>query len=489
MTIDWEKIANVFNYNPKEPLLFNSGLFLVLFIGFYTIYALLKKTHQIRHLWVIAFSLFFYYKSNGWYFALLLISTVVDYCIGILIDRSEAPWKRKLFLIVSIVFNLGMLSYFKYWNLLIDTANSLLGMQWPEQNIFLPVGISFFTFQTMSYAIDVYRRDMKAERNLLDFCFFVTFFPQLFAGPIVRAYDFLPQTKVNPNPKNEEIGKGFFLIMTGLIKKAVIADFISVNFVDRVFDQPLLYSGFENLVAVYGYSLQIYYDFSGYSDMAIGLAWLMGYRFVPNFDVPYQSASITEFWRRWHMSLSSWLRDYLYIALGGNRKGKFRTYFNLMMTMLLGGLWHGASWKFMAWGGLHGAALALDKLRWGKRKAGTETGWRKVVGILFTFHFVAFCWIFFRADSFSQGMEVVNQIIHQTNWNLVPDFFWGYQTVCWMLMGGLFLHFSPKKVDDWAENSFSTAPIVLQGLMFAMIVWVVSQVASADIQPFIYFQF
>ena len=489
LLIDWDKISMVFTYQKEQPLLFNSGLFLVLFLGFYSIYVILQKTHQIRHIWVILFSLFFYYKSNEWYFILLLVSTVVDFTIGILIDKSEQPWKRKLFLLLSVLFNLGMLSYFKYFNLLIDTWNSISGAHWPEQSIFLPVGISFFTFQTMSYAIDVYRRDMPAERNLLDFAFFVTFFPQLFAGPIVRAYDFLPQTKKNPSPTQAQIGKGFFLIMTGLIKKAVIADYISTNFVDRVFDQPLLYSGLENLAAVYGYAFQIYYDFSGYSDMAIGLAWLMGYQFIANFDVPYQSASITEFWRRWHMSLSSWLRDYLYIALGGNRKGKIRTYINLMLTMLLGGLWHGASWKFMAWGGLHGVALAFDKLRLGNKKPSSSKGIRRILGVIFTFHFVAFCWIFFRADTFDQGIEVINQIVNHTEWHLASDFFYGYQTVCWMVLGGMILHFSPKKVDEWAENSFTSAPILIQGFSLAFICWIVSQVASADIQPFIYFQF
>lgn len=487
--IDFTKIEKLLTYQKDQQLLFNSGLFLVLFSLFYGVYVLLRNKSVPRNVWVILFSLFFYYKSNGAYFLLLLLSTVVDYSIGILIDDAIQKWKRKIYLMLSVVFNLGILSYFKYTNMLIDTANALFSLDFQHLDIFLPVGVSFFTFQTMSYAIDVYRRDMPAERNFLNFTFFVTFFPQLFAGPIVRAYDFLPQLKHKPILTQENLGKALFLIMVGLVKKGVIADYISINFVDRVFKDPLLYSGFENLIAVYGYSLQIYLDFSGYTDMAIGLALIMGYKFVPNFDAPYQSASITEFWRRWHMSLSSWLRDYLYISLGGNRKGKFRQYINLMLTMLLGGLWHGASWKYMMWGGIHGVALALDKLRMSIFKNVKGNGFTRVLGILFTFHLVVFCWIYFRADSFESAGEVINQIVYKMNWELAPDFFYGYQKVVWMLFAGYVLHFTPKRWDDWAESAYNTAPMVFQTLVFTLVLWIVYQSAGSEIQPFIYFQF
>ena len=255
--------------------------------------------------------------------------------------------------------------------------------QWAEKpftpfDIILPVGISFFTFQSLSYTLDLYRNRIRPVERLVDYVFYVSFFPQLVAGPIVRARDFLPQIFRADFVSRAMIGEGLFLIISGLFKKAVISDYISINYVDRIFDNPLLYSGIENLLGVYGYALQIYCDFSGYSDMAIGIALLLGFRFNINFDSPYKSATITEFWRRWHISLSSWLRDYLYISLGGNRKGKLRTYVNLMLTMLLGGLWHGAALQFVLWGALHGVSLAIHKamMAWfpSFRSTGAEMG-------------------------------------------------------------------------------------------------------------------
>ena len=266
------------------------------------------------------------------------------------------------FRIILLAINLGLLCYFKYTNFFGMMIASLTGGHFEIRNIFLPIGISFYIFQSMSYVIDIYRGNIKPLQLFVDYLFYVSFFPQLVAGPIVRARDFLPQILQKPVVSKEMFGEGVFLIIAGLFKKAVISDYISLNFVDRVFENPLLYSGFENLMGIWGYALQIYCDFSGYSDMAIGLALLLGFRFNRNFDSPYQSATITEFWRRWHISLSSWLKDYLYISLGGNRKGRLRIYVNLMITMLLGGLWHGASWQFVLWGALHGAALCLHKL-------------------------------------------------------------------------------------------------------------------------------
>src|SRR5690606_35141846 len=266
----------------------------------------------------------------------------------------------------------------------------------------LPIGISFFTFQSLSYTIDVYRKDLTPTRSLLDYAFFVSFFPLLVAGPIVRASYFLPQLQQPLLVTREAFGRGVFLILAGLVKKAVIADYISVNFVDRVFDNPALYSGLENLLAVYGYALQIYCDFSGYSDMAIGIALLLGFQFPNNFNFnsPYRSLSITEFWRRWHISLSTWLRDYLYISLGGNRRGRLRTYLNQFITMVLGGLWHGASLRFLLWGAMHGVGLAVHKIwmSWTKNTWLGRSSWAgSFLSWILTFHFVCFTWIFFRA--------------------------------------------------------------------------------------------
>ena len=325
-------------------------------------------------IYVTLFSLYFYYKSSGVWFGLLVFTATSDFLIAQVMSRTEGVNRKKWLVVLSLCINLGMLGYFKYFNFLRELGASLLqeigvwfhyapwqSLEVEHLNIFLPVGISFFTFQSISYVIDVYRGKIKPLGRWIDYLFYVSFFPQLVAGPIVRARDFIPQIYREPMVSRAEFGEGLFLILCGLIKKCVISDYISMNFVDRVFDAPTLYTGVENLIGVYGYTLQIYCDFSGYSDMAIGIALLLGFRFNINFDSPYQSATITEFWRRWHISLSSWLKDYLYISLGGNRKGRIRTYINLFLTMLLGGLWHGASVRFILWGALHGVSLAIHK--------------------------------------------------------------------------------------------------------------------------------
>lgn len=397
--IDIHKLKQLFLYNADEPLIFNSGLFLFLFTGFLWIYISLSKTNKPKLVFVTLFSLYFYYKSSGAYFILLLFATAIDFTLAKMIYSAKDEWRRKFYIVVTLIVNLGMLGYFKYTNFLFDSFFSFTGQDYQPMDIFLPVGVSFFTFQSLSYTLDVYRGNLKPVDNILDYAFFVSFFPQLVAGPIVRASDFLPQIHRPTVVTDEMFGRGIFLIGCGLFKKAVISDYISTNFVDRVFDAPSLYSGVENLFAVYGYALQIYCDFSGYSDMAIGIALLLGFRFPMNFDSPYQSKNITEFWRRWHISLSTWLRDYLYISLGGNRKGEARTYLNQMLTMLLGGLWHGASWRFIIWGALHGMALTMHKFyrsRFPKKSKRSST-WKNFIRVVITFHFVCFCWIFFRA--------------------------------------------------------------------------------------------
>ena len=378
--IDFTRLIEQLIYQPQSPMIFSSGIFLFLFLGFTLIYNLLGKADTLRILFVTLFSYYFYYKSSGLFFWLLALVTTSDYFIAKAIAQvKEKGGVAKTLVFLSLLLDLGLLVFFKYTNFLGESICTLLencgvhvpsyitgsylqGVVWQPRDIFLPVGISFFTFQSLSYTIDVYRGNIKPLNRLLDYAFYVSFFPQLVAGPIVRARDFIPQIRRPLIVTEQMFGTGVFLIIAGLFKKAVISDYISVNFVERIFDQPDLYSGLENLLAVYGYTLQIYCDFSGYSDMAIGIALLLGFQFPKNFDSPYKSASITEFWRRWHISLSSWLKDYLYISLGGNRHGKFRQYFNLLMTMLLGGLWHGASLNFILWGGFHGILLCLDKI-------------------------------------------------------------------------------------------------------------------------------
>lgn len=491
--IDTHKLGQQFLYNPQEPLIFNSGFFLFLFAGFLIIYILLHKTHRPKLIFVTLFSLYFYYKSSGIYFLLLISTTVIDYNLARILAKAVIPWKRSAILALSLIANLGLLGYFKYTNFLHEIFSNLAGVEFHPFDIFLPVGISFFTFQSLSYTIDVYRKKLEPVDHLLDYAFFISFFPQLVAGPIVRAADFLPQLSKPTIVTKQMLGRGVFLICTGLFKKAVISNYISLNFVDRIFDAPALYTGLENLFGVYGYALQIYCDFSGYSDMAIGIALLLGFHFNLNFDSPYQSKNITEFWRRWHMSLSSWLRDYLYISLGGNRKGKIRTYINLFLTMLLGGLWHGAAFRFILWGALHGLALGVHKFilsfKWPPVRNSFLKTSGTILSVIFTFHFVCFCWIFFRAQDMHTAGLVINQITTHFSPGIFADFVIGYKGVIFLMVLGYILHFIPTSVEQRAETWVTNLSLAGKFAILFITILLVIQTKSAGIQPFIYFQF
>lgn len=491
-----DRLQALFAYDASSPLIFSSGLFLFLFAGFLLVYSVFRRAPMARIVYVIAFSLYFYYKSSGIYFLLLVFAAASDFLIARGIYRARFRWTKRWLVVLSVAVNLGMLGYFKYTNFLIDISNQLFGQGFLQfQNIFLPVGISFFVFQSMSYTIDIYRGQLKPLSNWLDYLFYLSFFPQLVAGPIVRARDFIPQIRQNPVVVTREMfGTGVFLILTGLFKKAIISDYISLNFVDRIFDEPLLYSGFECLMGIYGYALQIYCDFSGYSDMAIGLALLLGFRFPKNFDSPYKSATITEFWRRWHISLSSWLKDYLYISLGGNRKGKARTYLNLFLTMLIGGLWHGAAIRFVLWGAWHGAALAVHKWTVNRFPSFKKTGadmvpWRRVIGIIVTFHVVCFGWIMFRAQDMHSVTLITSQIFNHFNAALIPQVVSGYGTIFGLMAVGFLLHLLPEAAETWGKRVVTAAPVLAQAVIITVLIWGIMQIKSSEIQPFIYFQF
>lgn len=490
--IDPARLADVLTYDPSAPLIFSSGLFVWLFAALAVVYLLLQRRTTARLCFVTAFSYYFYYKSSGMYFFLLAVVTVSDFLIARRMDRCAVAWQRKAWAALSLTVNLGLLCYFKYTNFLGELWASVAGGTFTPLDIFLPVGISFFTFQSLSYTLDVYRRQVTPLSSLLDYAFYVSFFPQLVAGPIVRARDFLPQIRRPLCVSPEMFGRGVFLVASGLFKKAVISDYISVNFVERVFAHPSLYSGVENLFGIYGYALQIYCDFSGYSDMAIGLALLLGFHFNRNFDSPYRSASITEFWRRWHISLSSWLRDYLYISLGGNRRGKLRQYLNLIITMFLGGLWHGASWNFVLWGMLHGVALALHKL-WlqltGRPKGWQSHGIRRLAGVVLTFHFVCFCWVFFRHVHFADAAAMLTQIATSFHPELLPQLLAGYPGVFLLMALGFVLHFLPDTWEQWGTKKVTALPLAGKAALLVVLIYIVIQVKSAGVQPFIYFQF
>ncbi|MGM0613425.1 MAG: MBOAT family O-acyltransferase [Bacteroidota bacterium] len=505
-----EWLRNIFVYDPEAPMLFTRFSFWAFFGVLLLFYSILYKKNAIRNVYLFVMSLFFYYKTGGHFFFLLIFSTVVDYTLGNLIYNSPRQWKKKFFVAMSIVVNLGLLSYFKYSyfftglvNKIFHTdfevidwlalwANEIAGGSFDVSTIILPVGISFYTFQTISYTVDIYRQKTKPVKNILDFGFYVSFFPQLVAGPIVRASEFVPQLYKKYHLSKKEFGLATFLILNGLIKKMLISDYIAINFVDRVFSDPATYSGFENLMAVYGYSLQIYCDFSGYTDIAIGVALLLGFRLPWNFNSPYKAANITDFWRRWHISLSTWLRDYLYIPLGGNRKGKTRTYVNLMITMLLGGLWHGAAMRFIIWGGLHGIGLAIHKA-WlkifGKPDPAKGNMLTHFVSVFFSFHLVTFAWIFFRSPDMDSAGIMLNQMVHNFSGELVPKMIESYWIIFSLMLAGFLIHWLPKSFKNLYTNWFIRTPLVIKGLIAVVVVIILYQAQSAEVQPFIYFQF
>ncbi|MFI5149381.1 MAG: MBOAT family O-acyltransferase [Bacteroidia bacterium] len=495
MHIDLHKLFESLVYNPKDPLLFNSGFFLFFFFGFLLFYQLVYKRKLTRVILFTLFSLYFFYKACGFYFLLIILSAVVDFNLSNWIHRIGPSAKKKILLGFSIVINLGLLFYFKYTDFFINILNETTGGTIQPLHLILPIGISFYTFENLSYTIDVYRRHFKPVKSFWDYCFFLSFFPKLVMGPIVRASDFIPQIRQDIIITKDDIAKGLYLILGGLFKKAVISDYIYVNYVEYIFNDPARHSGIECLFGVYGYALVIYCDFSGYSDMAIGMAKWMGFRIPANFDSPYQSTSITEFWRRWHISLSSWLRDYLYIPLGGNRKGKFRQYLNLFATMLLGGLWHGASWNFILWGGMHGAALAVDKMRmevFGQVKKARSALWDKllkVLGFLITFHFVCFCWIWFKADSFEKARIILNQLFYNFDAAAFQPLISNYKTVFGMMALAFILHALPQKAELFTQKILGGMSVLGRIAVLTLVIWLVMQVGTAERVMPIYLQF
>jgi D-alanyl-lipoteichoic acid acyltransferase DltB (MBOAT superfamily) len=351
-------------------------------------------------------------------------------------------------------------------------------------NIALPIGISFFTFQAMSYVIDVYWKKLEPSHSFLDMLLYKSFFPQLVAGPIVRAIDFLPQIQNKVRPLTLDSGRPFILIISGLFKKIVIAHYVSTLLVDPVFANPKAYSAIELLLGVYGYAIQIYCDFSAYSDIAIGIAALLGYNFLDNFNLPYRAVSIRDFWRRWHISLSTWLRDYLYIPLGGSKKGKIRTAVNLLITMLLGGLWHGAAWKFVIWGFIHGAGQALERYVFKIDPDKKRNPLAKALLVVITFHFVCLTWIFFRAQSLPLAIEYIlafgNISVPLT---IISPF------IIVLIVAGLGSQFIPLSFREWVRTSFGYIPVPLKGLVLGCSILVIGAMASEGVAPFIYFQF
>ena len=475
-------------------MLFNTLEYAKFFGLVFAVSWLLARARKLRIVFLLAASYAFYARWNFRFVPLIFASSTADWFLGNAIGRASEPRARKRWLALTVVLNLGVLFVFKYLKFGIDTARGVLmsfGFHPPDLalDIVLPVGVSFFTFESMSYVIDVYRGHIRPHPSYLEYLAFVAFFPHLVAGPIVRPRDLLPQLSAPAAWDEGAASRALFLIALGLVKKVAIGDYLAVNLIDRVFDAPLQFSALECYAAVVGYAVQIYCDFSGYTDIAIGSALLLGVRFPKNFDAPYKAASIRDFWRRWHISLSTWLRDYLYVPLGGNRKGPARTYVNLMATMLLGGLWHGANWTFVAWGGLHGVALAANRAveRWrGPSSPSRDSiGFvRTTLGVFFTFHFVCATWIFFRADTFRGATRMFSELMTFSTFHPnVPA------PVAAVLFVGLASHFVPERWYEAASRQFSNLPAVGQGVALSLVAVLLRRMETAEAVPFVYFQF
>lgn len=490
--IDHEALQKLLLFDSSQPLLFNTGLFLLLFAGFLLVYALMRRTNKAKMVVTIAFSLYFYYKSSAECCFILLGVCLSDYMLGLWLGNVRNRTGRRMIVALNVVMNVGMLVYFKYFNMLYETFASITGTSFDPLDIILPAGISFFSFRSISYIVDIYRGKLEPCRNLLDYVFFLTFFPPLLAGPVVRAMDMLPQIKANNPATKAMIGEGMFLIMSGLIKKVVIADYISGNFVDRIFENPSLYSGFENVMGTVGFTLQLYCDFSGYSDMAIGIALLLGYRFKDNFNAPFKSQSPTEFWRRWHISLSTWLRDYIYIPLGGNRKGQARQYGNLLTTMVIGGLWHGASWMYVIWGAYHGLLLtghkAINKV-WPNHPLKKDSTTIRTINIFITFTLVVIGFTFFRCTSLENLQEMTTQIFTAFHPEIAVQFAKAYALILTAMGIGFVMHFSPSSWRTRLLGRYISLPIVIQAAILAVILFIVIQTRRSELVPFVYLQY
>jgi D-alanyl-lipoteichoic acid acyltransferase DltB (MBOAT superfamily) len=465
-------------------MLFNTQPFAIFFVAVFCGAWLLRRSDRPRILFLLAASYVFYGWWSWKFLGLIVFSTALDYVVGRAMGSATRPGRRRALLLVSLVGNLGVLGFFKYWNffateLVSGLADFGLTVSPLTLDLILPVGISFYTFQSLSYTIDIYRRQLEPEPDFSRFALFVAFFPQLVAGPIVRARHFLPQLRQTPVLRPSEFESGLWLIFVGLVKKVVIADYLGRTLVDPFWVDPGSYGGVISLIAVYGYAFQIYCDFSGYSDIAIGTGRLLGFDLGSNFRAPYRSTSPRELWTRWHISLSSWLRDYLYIPLGGNQGGMVATARNLMITMLLGGLWHGASWMFVAWGGFHGLLLAIGRILQPADDPALVARWARR---LLMFNLICLAWVMFRSAHPADAWAVLGSLTAPRGSAAVPAHVW------FVLILAFVTHMPTRSFKNGLRDAFTSLPGVVQGAAYAGVLGLLMNAESSK-TPFIYFQF
>ena len=466
-------------------MVLSSSAYFIFLVAVFLLYWPVARNRSLALAVILLANYFFYAKWDLFYLFLIPAASTCDFAIGLALERSKSKPLRRILVWSSVLLNLGILASFKYMPFFLDNYARVSGRPAPEWHWIFPLGISFYAFQSLTYTIDIYRRDAKATSSYLAYLASVSFFPTTLAGPITRVAALLPQfEKKDKSLSSADSGKAMFLIALGLTKKLLVADYLADNLVSRVFDLPKLYTGAETLIAVYAYALQLYYDFSGYTDIAIGSALLIGIKLPINFNMPYSAQNIADFWRRWHISLSNWLRDYLYFSLPGLRsKWKIFTYLNLIVTMVLGGLWHGASWNFVIWGALHGCGLAVTRALHGTAKEDSG-GWRKVGRIFLTVNFVCFAWIFFRAPTLEAAGSVLGRIASLT---VAFDNISG--PVALVMAIGIVGHYFPMRWQDWIVGRFAATPFYAQAAALMLLAVALQYVSAAGVAPFIYTKF
>ncbi|MEJ6687265.1 MAG: MBOAT family O-acyltransferase [Crocinitomicaceae bacterium] len=552
-----DRLLQLFSFDETQPLIFTQLDFWIFFLIVLSIFSFIHKYKLTRSIFLFVVSLFFYFKTSGLLVLLLSASIVINYFIGKGVWAALSQNKKKFYVTLSVLFNILTLGYFKYAYFFTDSFNEMFHTNYETFNVFarmansfmdsgsfadhivLPVGVSFFTFQSISYVVDIYRKEVAPVKNFFEYAFFVSFFPQLVAGPIVRAKDFIPQIRKPFQLNHNDFSWAIIQIVKGILKKVILADYIAIHFIDKVVDAPEAFPGFISIIAMWGYSLQIYGDFSGYTDIAIGVSRLMGFKLLENFNSPYKAVSVADFWRRWHKSLGSWLRDYLYIPLGGNRGGGIATYIatliilvflifitqwywlafiyvglmllysvlsllfssfkkhihrdlNLLITMVIGGLWHGASENFVIWGAMNGIALILYN-HWKKVSPyeHSQAIYIRVWRIFLTFNFITFTRIWFRLEDDGAPAQMLAQIwnnfeLNQTSLDILMT---GFDTALYIMLMGYLLHWLPNKTKLFGEKLFTRMPMYVQSIIVAFILIGVYQAFSDTFKPFVYFQF
>ena len=483
-------------YNADSPLVFNSVLFFILFTAFYGVYINFFERIRVRNILLLAFSLYFYYKISGFFVILLVLMATSDFFLGKAIFNSKTDSRKRWFMAISIIVNLGALCYYKYTNFFIQSWFGLQGVESPILlNIVMPVGISFFVFKSLSYIFDLNREMIEEpEKNYLDYVLYVSFFPNILAGPISKARNLLPQFKQQFVLTEEMVGKAIFLILTGAFKKVFIADYLAANFVDRVFDGPNFFTGFENLMASIGAMIQIYADFSGYTDIVIGIALLLGIVVEPNFNKPFLAKNITDFWRRWHMTLAQWLNEYLFYPLTYNLRSlkKLGVIIAVFVTFFVSGFWHGASWTYVLWGCSHGLALIWDIVSEGMRDGIKKIIPKNIYGffsVFLTFLFLSLSVVLFKSADLKTAGMVYGKIFTDLNFSLAGQWISLYSKPFMLMVLAMALHFTPMTWNNYLVARYSKMSVGMKAVLAFIAILIIYQAYSSDALPFVYLEF